>query len=112
MEGSSSVESSYNVEGSYNVEDSHNVENSYNVEKRLSVLSVFLPYMPIYTGPTETLRIPSLLTSSLSYLVATLPSVVFVVLISVIPRYQPLLSRSSYSASANSPLTLPHTPAL
>ncbi|KAK1234318.1 hypothetical protein PQX77_002480 [Marasmius sp. AFHP31] len=110
MEGSSNVEGSYNVESSYNVEGSYNVENSYNMEKRLSVLSVFLPAMPIYTAPTETLRVPSFFTTSLSYFAATLPSVCFVVIVTLIPRYQPLLSRSSYLAS-DSQLTLPHFPA-
>ncbi|KAK1230385.1 hypothetical protein PQX77_006530 [Marasmius sp. AFHP31] len=79
-----------NVEGSI-------VENSYNIENQLGVLPVILPLISI--AAPEPHDISSLLAYSLFSLALTLPSVCFVVLLSVLPHYYPLLSRSSYTTS-------------
>ncbi|KAK1235077.1 hypothetical protein PQX77_001713 [Marasmius sp. AFHP31] len=75
-----------------------NVEDSYNVENRLGLSAIIFPQSPIF-ATTEPHYISPLLTFSLPYFASTISSVCVIVLVSIVPHYVVLLSRSSHLIS-------------
>ncbi|KAL0057414.1 hypothetical protein AAF712_015941, partial [Marasmius tenuissimus] len=85
----------YNVEGNYN-----SVQDSYNVEKQIGLSAIVFPHSPIFANK-EPHEISAPLVSSRPYFTFTIPpgSIWFIALVSILPHYVLLLSRSSYLIS-------------
>ncbi|KAL0057416.1 hypothetical protein AAF712_015943 [Marasmius tenuissimus] len=94
----------YNVEGNYN-----SVQDSYNVEKQIGLSAIVFPHSPIFANK-EPHGISAPLMSSRPYFTFTIPpgSIWFIALVSILPHYVLLLSRSSYLISdSRYPVALP-----
>ncbi|KAK1235477.1 Rho guanine nucleotide exchange factor [Marasmius sp. AFHP31] len=79
--------------------DTYNMEGSYNIERRIGFSAIVFPQSPIFATTEPHYISPPLTKFSLPHFTFTISSVCVIALVSVLPHYLLLLSRSSHLIS-------------